>query len=36
VQRLRLDVEQVIPIHGRVTRLDEAKTILDTFSGGTR
>lgn len=36
VQRLRLDVEQVIPIHGRVTTLDEAKTILDTFSGGAR
>jgi glyoxylase-like metal-dependent hydrolase (beta-lactamase superfamily II)/type II secretory pathway pseudopilin PulG len=35
VQRLRLDVERVIPIHGRVTTLDEAKTILDTFSGGT-
>jgi glyoxylase-like metal-dependent hydrolase (beta-lactamase superfamily II) len=31
VQRLQLDVEQVIPIHGRVTTLDEAREILERF-----
>lgn len=36
VQRLRLDVEQLIPIHGRVTTLDEAKGIIDTFNAGGR
>jgi len=31
VQRLQLDVEQVIPIHGRLTTLDEAREILERF-----
>ena len=31
VQRLQLDVEQVVPIHGRVTTLDEAREILERF-----
>ena len=31
VDRLRLDVQQVIPIHGRVTTLDEARAAVDTF-----
>jgi glyoxylase-like metal-dependent hydrolase (beta-lactamase superfamily II) len=31
VDRLQLDVEQVIPIHGRVTTLREAREILDRF-----
>ena len=31
VERLRLDVEQVIPIHGRLTTLDEARTAVETF-----
>ena len=31
VQRLRLDVQQIIPIHGRVTTLDEARQILEKF-----
>jgi len=33
VKRLNLDVQQVVPIHGRITTLDEAGTILDTFAG---
>jgi glyoxylase-like metal-dependent hydrolase (beta-lactamase superfamily II) len=33
VQKLQLDVDQVVPIHGRVTTLDEAKEILDRFRG---
>ena len=36
VQRLKLEVEQVVPIHGRLTTLAEAKGILDTFSAGGR
>ena len=32
VDRLQLDVEQVVPIHGRVTTLSEARGILDQFS----
>jgi glyoxylase-like metal-dependent hydrolase (beta-lactamase superfamily II) len=32
VQQLQLDVEQVIPIHGRVTTLDEAREILARFA----
>jgi hypothetical protein len=32
VQRLKLDVEQLIPIHGRVTTLDEPREILERFS----
>ena len=32
VQRLRLDVEQVVPIHGRVTTLDEARQMIERFS----
>ena len=35
VQRLQLDVEQVVPIHGRITTLDEAREILERFSGQT-
>ena len=31
VQRLQLDVEQVVPVHGRVTTLDEAREILERF-----
>jgi glyoxylase-like metal-dependent hydrolase (beta-lactamase superfamily II) len=31
VQRLQLDVEQVVPIHGRVTTLNEAREILERF-----
>jgi glyoxylase-like metal-dependent hydrolase (beta-lactamase superfamily II) len=31
VDRLKLDVEQVVPIHGRVTALDEAREILARF-----
>jgi glyoxylase-like metal-dependent hydrolase (beta-lactamase superfamily II) len=31
VQRLQLDVEQLVPIHGRVTTLDEAREILERF-----
>jgi glyoxylase-like metal-dependent hydrolase (beta-lactamase superfamily II) len=31
VQRLQLDVEQVVPVHGRVTTLDEARGILERF-----
>jgi glyoxylase-like metal-dependent hydrolase (beta-lactamase superfamily II) len=31
VQRLQLDVQQVVPIHGRVTTLDEAREILERF-----
>jgi hypothetical protein len=32
VQRLKLDVEQVVPIHGRVTTLEEAGQIIARFS----
>ena len=32
VQRLRLDVDQIIPIHGRVTTLDEARQVIERFS----
>ena len=31
VQRLKLDVEQLVPIHGRVTTMDEPKQILERF-----
>ena len=31
VQRLQLDVEQVVPIHGRVSTLNEAREILERF-----
>jgi glyoxylase-like metal-dependent hydrolase (beta-lactamase superfamily II) len=34
VDRLQLDVEQVIPIHGRVAKLDEAREILSRFRTG--
>jgi glyoxylase-like metal-dependent hydrolase (beta-lactamase superfamily II) len=33
VQRLQLDVEQVVPVHGRVTTLDEAREIIERFRG---
>lgn len=32
VLRLKLDVEQIVPIHGRVTTLDEPREILERFS----
>ena len=32
VQRLKLDVEQIVPIHGRVTTLEEARQIIERFS----
>ena len=32
VQRLRLDVEQLVPIHGGLTTLDEARGIIEKFS----
>jgi glyoxylase-like metal-dependent hydrolase (beta-lactamase superfamily II) len=35
VDRLQLDVEQVVPIHGRITTLNEAREILERFSGQT-
>ncbi len=31
VQRLQLDVEQVVPIHGRISNLNEAREILERF-----
>ncbi|NOT27056.1 MAG: MBL fold metallo-hydrolase [Acidobacteria bacterium] len=31
VDRLQLDVDQVIPVHGRVTKMDEAREILAKF-----
>ncbi len=31
LQRLRLDVEQLVPIHGRVTTLDEARQAIDRY-----
>ena len=31
VERLRLPVEQIIPIHGRLTTLDEARTTAETY-----
>ena len=31
VQRLKLDVEQVVPIHGRVTTLDEAREAIERY-----
>lgn len=33
VQRLKLDVEQIIPVHGRVATLDDVRTIIETFRG---
>ena len=35
VDRLQLDIEQVVPIHGRITTLSEAREILERFSGQT-
>ena len=32
VDRLRLDVQQILPIHGRLTTLDEARVAATTFS----
>lgn len=32
VQRLKLDVDQVVPIHGGVTTLDQARQIIERFS----
>jgi hypothetical protein len=31
VDRLRLDVQQVLPIHGRLTTFDEARAAGETF-----
>ena len=31
VDRLRLDVQQLVPIHGRLTSLDDARAVADTF-----
>jgi len=31
VQRLQLEVEQVVPVHGRVSTLNEAREILERF-----
>jgi len=31
VQRLRLDVEQIIPIHGRLATLDEARRVIESY-----
>jgi hypothetical protein len=31
VDRLRLDVQQIIPIHGRLTTFDEARAAAETF-----
>jgi glyoxylase-like metal-dependent hydrolase (beta-lactamase superfamily II) len=31
VDRLRLDVEQIVPIHGRMTTLEEARMVAETF-----
>jgi glyoxylase-like metal-dependent hydrolase (beta-lactamase superfamily II) len=31
LQRLRLDVEQIVPIHGRVTTLDEVRSVIETY-----
>jgi glyoxylase-like metal-dependent hydrolase (beta-lactamase superfamily II) len=31
VERLRLDVEQIVPIHGRLVTLDEMRTAVNTF-----
>jgi glyoxylase-like metal-dependent hydrolase (beta-lactamase superfamily II) len=33
VKRLNLDVQQVVPVHGRITTLDEAGGILEKFAG---
>jgi len=32
VQRLKLDIEQIVPIHGRVTTMDEPRQIIERFS----
>jgi len=31
VERLRLDVEQIIPIHGRLATLDDARKVIDSY-----
>lgn len=31
LQRLRLDIEQIVPIHGRVTTLDEARGAIERY-----
>jgi glyoxylase-like metal-dependent hydrolase (beta-lactamase superfamily II) len=33
IDRLQLDVEQVVPVHGPVTTLNEARELLDRFGG---
>jgi glyoxylase-like metal-dependent hydrolase (beta-lactamase superfamily II) len=32
VQRLKIEVDQVVPIHGRVTTMDEPRQIIERFS----
>ena len=34
VQRLQLDVERVVPMHGRVTSFDEVRRAVETFGKG--
>jgi hypothetical protein len=31
VQRLQLDVDQVVPIHGRLTTFEEVRRAVETF-----
>jgi glyoxylase-like metal-dependent hydrolase (beta-lactamase superfamily II) len=31
IERLRLEVEQIVPVHGRLTTLDEAHQAIDAF-----
>jgi hypothetical protein len=31
VQRLRLEVDQVVPIHGRLVTLDETRAAVDRY-----
>ena len=31
VERLRLDVEQIVPIHGRLVTLDDARRAIETY-----
>lgn len=35
VDRLRLDVEQIVPVHGRLTTLDEARQAIAAFGDAT-
>ncbi|PYR24768.1 MAG: hypothetical protein DMF92_21925, partial [Acidobacteria bacterium] len=31
VERLRLDVDQIVPIHGRLVTLDDARKAIETY-----